>query len=67
MLLVTVGTDGLPRDIRAVRSLGYGLDEKAAACVQDWRFHPGLKDGRPVPVAAYIEVNFHAMAEAQRQ
>jgi len=34
------------------------LNERALAAVQRWRFKPGLKDGRPVPVIATFEVNF---------
>jgi TonB family protein len=35
-----------------------GLDEKAIEAVRLWRFEPGLKDGKPVPVEVSIEVNF---------
>jgi len=27
--------------------------------VLQWKFTPGKKDGRPVPVLVQIEVNFH--------
>jgi outer membrane biosynthesis protein TonB len=29
--------------------------------VQKWKFKPGLKDGKPVPVSANIEVNFRLL------
>jgi periplasmic protein TonB len=58
LLWVIVGQDGLPRDIRVQRSLGMGLDEKAIAAVQNWRFEPSMKDGRPVAVQVNIEVTF---------
>jgi TonB family protein len=38
--------------------LGMGLDEAAVFAVEQWTFEPGTKDGKPVAVAASIEVNF---------
>lgn len=60
-LSVVISSDGIPRDIKVIRSLGYGLDEKAIETVRDWRFKPGAKDGKPVPVMATIEVNFRLL------
>jgi len=59
VLYVVVGADGKPRDIRVVRTLGLGLDEKAMEAVKTWKFEPALKDGKPVAVAVNIEVTFH--------
>lgn len=61
MLSVVVDEKGNPRDIRVIRALGLGLDEKAIESVQKWRFKPGVKDGRPVPVIAQVEVNFRLL------
>ena len=58
-LLATIGADGHTRDLRVVRSLGMGLDEKALEAVRTWRFEPGKKDGRPVAVQMNIIVSFH--------
>jgi TonB family protein len=58
MLQLVIDANGVPLDIKIVRSLGLGLDQKAIEAVQKWRFKPGLKDGNPVPVSANIEVNF---------
>jgi periplasmic protein TonB len=58
-LLATIGADGRTRDLRVVRSLGMGLDEKAMEAVRTWRFEPARKDGRPVAVQMNIIVNFH--------
>jgi outer membrane biosynthesis protein TonB len=37
------------------------LDENAIEAVSQWHFKPGLKDGRPVKVAATIEVNYRLL------
>ncbi len=58
LLRVIVGVDGKTHDINVVRSLGMGLDEKAVEAARLWRFDPGMKDGRPVPVEVNMEVSF---------
>ncbi len=59
VLWVVIGPDGRVHDIRVVRSLGMGLDEKAIEKVTTWKFDPARKDGQPVAVQLNIEVNFH--------
>src|ERR1700688_4733253 len=59
VLWLVVGPDGKPRDIKVLRTLGLGLDEKAIEAVKNWRFEPALKDGKPVAVQINVEVNFH--------
>jgi TonB family protein len=63
VLYVEVTADGLPSNVRVVRGLGMGLDEKAIEAVKQWKFRPGYKDGRPVTVAARIEVNFRLLKD----
>ena len=46
------------RDIRVARTLGLGLDEKAIEAVKNWRFEPGMKDGKPVATQVNVEVTF---------
>ena len=58
VLAMIVGPDGKPRDIRVQRGLGMGLDRKAIEAVQQWRFSPATKDGRPVAVQISVEVSF---------
>ncbi len=60
-LAVEVWPDGRAHNVRVVRSLGLGLDEKAIEAVQRWEFVPGKKDGKPVKVQATIEVNFRLL------
>ena len=59
LLSLIVGSNGQPRDIRVTRGLGKGLDAKAVEAVNTWRFEPGTKDGKPVPVRIVVEVVFH--------
>lgn len=58
VLALTVDETGSPRDIRVLRPLGYGLDEKAIEAVQHWKFAPATKDGKPVAIFSNIEVTF---------
>jgi TonB family protein len=58
MLSAIIGPDGRPRDLRVLRSVGMGLDQKALDAVGKWRFAPGTKDNHPVSVLVSIEVAF---------
>jgi protein TonB len=55
---VTIGTDGIPSDIRVSRSLQQDLDANAIAAVRQWRFRPAIREGAPVAINAQIEINF---------
>jgi TonB family protein len=61
VLFVVVDEKGNPRDLKVIRPLGLGLDQKAIEAVEKWKFNPGKKDGKPVPVQATIEVNFRLL------
>jgi len=61
VLAVVVFANGTAGDIRVVKSLGMGLDEKAIEAVQKWKFKPGMKGGQAVNVSAQIEVNFRLL------
>jgi periplasmic protein TonB len=56
-----VDANGHPQDLKVMRALGLGLDQKAIEAVEKWTFKPGMKDGKPVPVIATIEVNFRLL------
>jgi protein TonB len=62
MLSGMIGTDGVPSDIRVIRGLGKGLDEKAVECFQKWRFTPAIRDGDPFPVSTEVLITFRLPA-----
>lgn len=55
---VTVGLDGLPKTVTMRRGLGFGLDKKAIAAVQHYRFLPATKKGAPVEDTTDVKVPF---------
>jgi TonB family protein len=57
-LTIVVGTDQRAHDIKITKSLDPGLDTSAINSIKAWRFQPGTKNGKPVPVQAKIDVNF---------
>lgn len=60
-LYIEVEPDGTVSRIVVRRSLGLGLDEKAIEAVKQWKFKPGLKDGKPVITGAYVTVTFRLL------
>ena len=58
VLSIVVDDQGMPTQIKIARALGMGLDDAAVNCVEQWRFAPAKRDGKPVAVTVDIEVNF---------
>jgi protein TonB len=54
-LQVLVGADGRAQDVRMVKGIGFGLDERAAETVRGWRFTPA-RDGAKHAVATWVTV-----------
>jgi TonB family protein len=61
VLSVEIGADGRTSNIRVMRAVGLGLDEKAVEAVSRWRFRPAIAGDRPVAVTALVEVSFHLL------
>lgn len=61
LLAFDVDVDGKPLNIRVVQALGLGLDERAIAAVEKWRFKPGIRNGRPVRSPVSVEVSFRLL------
>ena len=58
MVALIVDTHGNPQNVHVIRALGMGLDEKAMEAIRQYRFKPGSKDGKPVPVQMNVRVDF---------
>lgn len=61
VLQIEIDARGQATNIRIVRSLGLGLDEKAVDSVSRWRFRPATRNGRPITSPAVVEVNFRLL------
>jgi len=61
VLAIEVDANGRATGFRVVQSPGLGLDQKAIEAVKQWRFRPGLLDGKPVTTSATVQVNFRLL------
>lgn len=57
-LSIGIGPDGSVREIKVLRSLGFGLDEAAIAAARQCRFAPAMKNGRAVAAFTKVDVAF---------
>jgi TonB family protein len=62
VLQAQIETDGTVHDIRVLKHMDYGLDEKAVECLGKWLFQPGTRDGVPIAVRVTVEIAFSAPA-----
>ena len=54
---VTIDTEGRVVRTRVLRSMGYGIEEKVLAALENWRFKPATQDGVAIP--SQQDVYFH--------
>ena len=59
VLKVVFASSGEVVQIRAVRTLPFGLTERAIAAARQIRFEPAKRDGQPVSVSMQLEYNFN--------
>ena len=57
-LEITIRRDGSVSDVRVVRGLAGGLNDRAVAAVRQWRFAPARLKGTPVDVIVQVSVEF---------
>jgi TonB family protein len=55
---IVVARDGTVGDVKILRPLGGGLDERAVQAVRQWRFAPATRKGSPVDVLVEVAVEF---------
>ncbi len=58
VVALVVDAKGNAQQVRVIRHLGMGLDQKAVDAVKQYKFKPARLHGKPVPVEANIEVTF---------
>jgi TonB family protein len=59
VLELTVGVDGLPRDVKVARSVSPELDQAAMDAVNQWKFVAAMKEGKFIALRVNVEVSFH--------
>ncbi|HEY0784805.1 MAG TPA: energy transducer TonB [Acidobacteriaceae bacterium] len=57
VLEAVIDATGRISQLTVKQSLGYGVDQSVLATVQQWTFHPAMRDGKPV--ASQQEFHFH--------
>jgi len=57
-ILLTVRADGTVKAEKVIKPLDPGLDASAVAAVEQWRFRPATKDGKPVAAMISVLINF---------
>jgi len=56
-----VSSKGMPKDVHVVKGLDKDLDQSTVEAVEQWRFSPAEKEGKPVAVRISLEIAFHDM------
>lgn len=58
LLGVEVNAVGKPTSVRVLKSLREDFDQSAKDAVSEWRFHPGMQDGKPVAAEVKLEIHY---------
>jgi protein TonB len=58
LVYLQVDTNGHPMNVRVLRGIGMGLDQKAIDAVSHYKFKPATENGKPVAVEMQVDVNF---------
>ena len=58
VLEIVVRSDGRVGNVKVVRGLGSGLDQRAVDAVRQWTFKPARRHGTPVDVLVEVAVEF---------
>jgi periplasmic protein TonB len=55
---ITIDAGGNIVETKVLKRLGYGLEEKVLAALQNWRFRPATRDGVAIPSQQYVYFHF---------
>jgi protein TonB len=58
LVYLQVDANGHPMNVRVLRGIGLGLDQKAIEAVSHYKFKPAMLNGKPVAVEMQVDVNF---------
>ena len=58
VLEIVIRSNGTVGEVRVLKGLGLGLNEKAIEAVRQWRFAPATMKGTPVDVIVEVAVEF---------
>jgi TonB family protein len=61
LVRAVIDVRGQAQNIAVAQGLGLGLDERAIAAVQKWKFRAGMRNGRPVATTAMIQLTFRLL------
>ena len=61
MVLAVIDAGGRVQNIAVAQGLGLGLDERAIAAVEQWKFRAGMRNGKPVATSALIQLTFRLL------
>jgi TonB family protein len=60
-VVLVVSSKGIPKDVHIIKGLDKELDQSTVEAVEQWRFEPAKKDGKPVAVRVSLDIAFHDM------
>ena len=58
VLYAIIHADGSVGEVKVLEGFDDRLNENARKALEQWRFHPGTKDGTPVDIEAVVRVPF---------
>lgn len=64
VLSIVVTDQGNTDDVTIIRPLGLGLDEAAVSSISQYTFKPATKEGKPIALEVFMNVNFQIFNNA---
>jgi TonB family protein len=58
LVMLTIPPDGVPKDVKIAKGFRSDFDKSAIESMQQWRFRPAMRHGKPIEVTVTLEVVF---------